>query len=39
VFEKAFAINTKEQFDNLKSILLQWKQTGLKVKVDGFDLR
>lgn len=39
ILEKSFVLNTREQFDNLKSILLQWKQTGLNVKVDGFDLK
>ena len=39
VVEKAFVINTSEELDNLKSILMQWKKAGLKVKIDGFDLR
>lgn len=37
--EKFFVLNTREQLDNLKGILMQWKQAGTKVKVDGFDLR
>lgn len=39
IVEKRFVINTEEQLDNLKDILMQWKQEGFKVKVDGFDLR
>ena len=39
IVEKRFVIKTEEQLENLKDILIQWKQTGFNVKVDGFDIR
>lgn len=39
VLEKSFVLNTREDLDNLKRILMEWKATGFKVKVQGFDLR
>jgi hypothetical protein len=39
ILEKAFVINTSVDLDNLKEILKNWKTAGLKVKIDGFDLK
>lgn len=39
IIEKAFVINTREELDNLKDILMQWRQTGFEIKANGFDLR
>ena len=36
--KKSFVLSTREEYNSLKDLLMQWKQRGIKVKVYGFDL-
>jgi hypothetical protein len=38
IIKKSFAFTLPEQYHALKTLLLEWKKEGNKVKVDGFDL-